>query len=63
VLKSLLTALCIIWLAVICFFAFASHATVFKLEGFQGIGLLLVIFWIIYLVGLWFEQPRITDSV
>ncbi len=58
----MLKALWIIWLAVVWFFSLVIHSVIFEQAGFQGIAILLGLFWLIYLAGLWFEQSRITDT-
>ncbi|MGB4812261.1 MAG: hypothetical protein WBP13_07255 [Methylophilaceae bacterium] len=55
-------ALWIIWLAIVWFFSFVIHSMAFAEAGFQGIALLLGVFWLIYLAGLWFEKRRISDA-
>jgi hypothetical protein len=60
--KSLITTLWIIWLVVIWFCALVIHAMAFQNGGMEWLAKLLGIFWLIYLLGLWFEQSRITDS-
>jgi hypothetical protein len=58
----MLKALWIIWLAIIWFIALVFHSMIFANYGFEGIAILLALFWLIYLAGLWFEQTRITDT-
>jgi len=55
-------ALWIIWLAVVWFFSLVFHSVAFNESGFVGIAILLGIFWLIYLAGLWFEKTHITDT-
>ena len=60
--KGLITALWIIWLVVIWFLSLVFHAMAFKEGGIEWLAILLGIFWLIYLAGLWLEQSRITDT-
>ena len=60
--KGLFTAIWIIWLVVIWFCAMVLHEMAFQSGGIAWLAKLLVIFWIIYLTGLWFEKTRITDT-
>ena len=60
--KSLITTLWVIWLVVIWFLSFVAHAIAFKDGGIEWLAILLGIFWLIYLAGLWLEQSRITDT-
>jgi uncharacterized membrane protein YiaA len=60
--KGLITALWVIWLVVIWFLSFVTHAVAFKDGGIEWLAILLGIFWLIYLVGLWLEQSRISDT-
>ena len=55
-------ALWIVWLAIVWFFSLVFHSVAFAEAGFQGIALLLGVFWLIYLAGLWFEQTHVTDT-
>lgn len=55
-------ALWIIWLAIVWFFSLVFHSMAFNESGFVGIAILLSVFWLIYLAGLWFEKTRITDT-
>jgi predicted ABC-type exoprotein transport system permease subunit len=55
-------ALWIIWLAIVWFFSLVFHSMAFSKSGFVGIAVLLGVFWLIYLAGLWFEKTRITDT-
>jgi len=55
-------ALWIIWLAVVWFFSLVFHSVAFNESGFVGIAILLGVFWLIYLAGLWFEKTHITDT-
>ena len=61
-LKGLIKTLWVIWLAVIWFFAMVAHGVAFDFSGLKGIAILLGIFWLIYLAGLWLAQSRITDT-
>ena len=58
----MLKTLWVIWLAIVWFFSLVIHSAVFHQSGFQGIAILLGVFWLIYLAGLWFEQTPITDT-
>ncbi len=60
--KGLITALWLIWLAVIWFLSLVLHAMAFSTGGFEWLAILLGIFWLVYLVGLWLEESRITDT-
>jgi hypothetical protein len=60
--KGLMTTLWVIWLVVIWFFAMVAHGVAFDFYGLKGMAILLGIFWLFYLAGLWFEQSRITDT-
>ena len=60
--KSLMTTLWVIWLVVIWFFAMVFHGVAFDFGGLKWLAILLGIFWLIYLAGLWFEQSHITDT-
>jgi hypothetical protein len=60
--KGLLKTLWIIWIIVIWFFAMVAHGVAFDFGGLKGIAILLGIFWLIYLGGLWLEQPRVSDT-
>ena len=55
-------ALWIVWLAIVWFFSLVFHSVAIAEAGFQGIALLLGVFWLIYLAGLWFEQTHVTDT-
>ena len=59
--KGLITAIWLIWLAVIWLLSIVVHAMAFNSGGINWLIKLLGIFWLIYLAGLWFEQTRITD--
>ena len=52
----------ILFLVIVWFFTLVMHSMVFNALGLRGIAYLLVLFWLIYLAGLWFEQNRITDT-
>lgn len=52
----------ILWLAIVWFFSLVFHSMAFSESGFVGIAVLLGVFWLIYLAGLWFEKTRITDT-
>ena len=60
--RGLITTLWVIWLVVIWFLSFVAHAIAFKEGGIEWLAILLGIFWLIYLIGLWLEQSRITDT-
>ena len=60
--KGLITTLWVIWLVVIWFLYLVAHAIAFKDGGIEWLAILLGIFWLIYLAGLWLEQSRITDT-
>jgi hypothetical protein len=60
--KGLITTLQTIWLVVIWFLSFVAHAIAFKEGCIEWLAILLGIFWLIYLAGLWLEQSRITDT-
>lgn len=60
--KGLITTLWVIWLVVIWFLSFVAHDIAFKDGGIEWLAILLGIFWLIYLAGLWLEQSRITDT-
>ena len=60
--KGLITTLQTIWLVVILFLSFVAHAIAFKEGSIEWLAILLGIFWLIYLAGLWLEQSRITDT-
>jgi hypothetical protein len=60
--KGLLKTLWVIWLIVIWFVAMVAHGVAFDYGGLKGIAILLGIFWLIYLGGLWLEQSRISDT-
>lgn len=60
--KGLITALWLIWLAVIWFLSLVFHAMAFKAGGLEWLAILLGVFWLIYLTGLWLEQSSITDT-
>jgi hypothetical protein len=47
---------------VIWFLSLVFHAMAFKDGGIGWLAILLEIFWLIYLAGLWLEQSRITDT-
>jgi hypothetical protein len=47
---------------VIWFLSLVFHAMAFKVDGDGWLAILLGIFWLIYLVDLWLEQSRITDT-
>ncbi|MDI1307940.1 MAG: hypothetical protein PSV17_00725 [Methylotenera sp.] len=46
----------------IWFLSFVAHAIAFKNGGVESLAILLGIFWLIYMSGLWFEQSRINDT-
>lgn len=60
--KGLIKILWIVWLAIVWFFAMVFHGVAFEFGGLKWLAILLGIFWLIYLSGLWFEQSRITDT-
>ena len=60
--KGLITSIWVIWLVVAWFFALVFYAICFDKGGLEWIASLLGTFWLIYLAGLWFTQPRITDT-
>lgn len=60
--KGLITTLWAIWLVVVWFLSFVAHAVAFKDGGIEWLATLLGVFWLIYLVGLWLEQSRISDT-
>lgn len=60
--KGLITTLWIIWLVVIWFLSLVANDIAFKDGGIRWLAILLGIFWLIYLAGLWFEQSCITDT-
>jgi|GEM_PF-883169 len=60
--KGLITTLWVIWLVVIWFLSFVAHAVAFKEGGIEWLAILLGVFWLIYLAGLWLEQSRISDT-
>ena len=61
-LKGLIKTLWVVWLVVIWFFAMVAHGVAFDFYGLKGSAILLGIFWLIYLAGLWLAQSRITDT-
>ena len=60
--KGLITTLWVTWLVVIWFLSLVFHTMAFKDGGIEWLAILLGIFWLIYLAGLWLEQSRITDT-
>lgn len=57
--KVIVTTLKAIWYCVVWFLALVATAVAFDTNGFNGQLILLGIFWLIYLSGLWLEKTFI----
>lgn len=60
--KTLIKILWAIWYIVIWFFAFVAVGVAYKEGGFSAVGYLLGAYWLLYLVSLWLEKPRLNNA-